>query len=221
MNNNINENAGRRIREIRKNLGLTLKEFGEKLDPPASDSLVSRWERNVNAPNRERMKQIAELGNINVNELTKPGERERIVQLVEKLENISSVNDRYKQLYHPDFKYNLINEIHEITKGNYPEDESYKYDGLNFEKDNVVLEIIRHKIYDKDRTSKYLPFTIESSIDFSIKELSYFSYDITRILKENDVNTDLINDIENQLKESRFHIEDLKNKYDDETNQEG
>lgn len=57
--------------------------------------------------------------------------------------------------------------------------------------------------------------------DFAELIPPYFSYDITRILKENDVNTDLINDIENQLKESRFHIEDLKNKYDDETNQEG
>lgn len=61
---------GSRIRIIRKELGLTMKEFGEKFDPIASDSIVSRWERGISSPNNERLKKIAELGNMSVMFLT-------------------------------------------------------------------------------------------------------------------------------------------------------
>lgn len=57
---------GTRIKTIRKKLGLNMKEFGEKFNPIASDSIVSRWERGVNLPNNERLKKIAELGNVSM-----------------------------------------------------------------------------------------------------------------------------------------------------------
>ncbi|PKG22725.1 helix-turn-helix domain-containing protein [Niallia nealsonii] len=61
---------GSRIKLIRNELGLTMKEFGQKFDPPASDSIVSRWERGISTPNNERLKKIAELGNISMLYLT-------------------------------------------------------------------------------------------------------------------------------------------------------
>lgn len=62
--------VGKRIFTIRKSLGLTMKEFGELLgDPIASDSIVSRWEKGKSLPNNERLKKIAELGSIEVEEL--------------------------------------------------------------------------------------------------------------------------------------------------------
>jgi transcriptional regulator with XRE-family HTH domain len=61
---------GSRINLIRTKLGLTMKEFGEKFDPPASDSIVSRWERGISSPNEERLNRIAELGNISLLYLT-------------------------------------------------------------------------------------------------------------------------------------------------------
>lgn len=64
--NNKNIEIGARIKDIRISLGLTMKDFGKKFDPPASDSIVSRWERGVNLPNNERLKRIAELGNVPV-----------------------------------------------------------------------------------------------------------------------------------------------------------
>ena len=60
---------GQRIKQIRLNRGETMREFGKKLSPIASDSNVSRWEQNVNSPNSQRIKQIAELGNVSVEEL--------------------------------------------------------------------------------------------------------------------------------------------------------
>ena len=61
--------VGLRIRSIRKDRGMTLDDFGDLLNPQASDSIVSRWERGVSLPSNERTKQIAELGEISVEEL--------------------------------------------------------------------------------------------------------------------------------------------------------
>ena len=64
-----NQQVGKRIKAIRKELGLTMKEFGEKFDPPASDSIVSRWENGINMPNNERLQKISELGNVSIHYL--------------------------------------------------------------------------------------------------------------------------------------------------------
>lgn len=61
--------VGSRIKSIRINLKETTAEFAKRFTPPASDSLVSRWERGVNLPNSGRLKQIADLGGYTVDEL--------------------------------------------------------------------------------------------------------------------------------------------------------
>ena len=61
--------AGKKIKSIRMQRGETMKEFGSNFNPPASDSIVSRWERAISIPNNERLKKIAELGEISVDEL--------------------------------------------------------------------------------------------------------------------------------------------------------
>ena len=60
--------VGRRIQAIRQELGLTLHEFGIKIDN-ADRSIVSRWERGVSLPSNERLRTIADLGNTTVSEL--------------------------------------------------------------------------------------------------------------------------------------------------------
>ena len=65
----IDKNAvGDRIKSIRKQKGLTMKEFGKLVDN-AAQSLVSRWENGLTSPNSKRLKIIAALGSISVNEL--------------------------------------------------------------------------------------------------------------------------------------------------------
>ena len=61
---------GQRIKEHRQNKGLNMREFGELIDN-ASDSIVSRWERNVSVPNAKRLKLMADDMNITVTELLK------------------------------------------------------------------------------------------------------------------------------------------------------
>ena len=61
---------GQKIKEIRLNRGMTLKEFGEIIDAPLS--AVSNWEQGLNLPNKKRLKQIADLENQTVEEFTQP-----------------------------------------------------------------------------------------------------------------------------------------------------
>lgn len=68
---------GERIKRIRVEYGDNLQEFGKRIaekmgipkDQAPADSLVSRWEKGKNRPNSERLKAIAELGGITVNQL--------------------------------------------------------------------------------------------------------------------------------------------------------
>lgn len=68
---------GERIKRIRVEYGDNLQEFGKRIaekmgtpkDQAPADSLVSRWEKGKNRPNSERLKVIAELGGITVNQL--------------------------------------------------------------------------------------------------------------------------------------------------------
>lgn len=59
--------VGNRIKSTRKEKGLTMEEFGKKLN--TSKGAVNNWETGKNLPNNERLKRIAEIGGISVNEL--------------------------------------------------------------------------------------------------------------------------------------------------------
>ena len=77
----INKNAvGARIREIRLAKGLTLEEFGNLFS--ASKSIASRWEKGKSIPNNIRIKAIADMANISVQELLY-GMKEKVMYGIE------------------------------------------------------------------------------------------------------------------------------------------
>ena len=63
-----NSEVGRRINSIRKDMGINQEDFGKRIYD-AHKSLVSKWEKGQSLPNNERLKKIAEIGGITVNEL--------------------------------------------------------------------------------------------------------------------------------------------------------
>lgn len=68
------KDLGQRIKEIRLNKGKNLREFGEIVgkelnEKPISDSIVSRWEKGISKPNPDRIKKIAEIGDVSVEKL--------------------------------------------------------------------------------------------------------------------------------------------------------
>lgn len=74
------EAVGKRIKQIRKDKGLTLEEFGQIIDG-AGKSIVSKWERGLTLPNTKRLKLIAKVGGYDsVYELLY-GERNAVIKL--------------------------------------------------------------------------------------------------------------------------------------------
>ena len=75
MKNSIDpEIVGSRIRDIRKTMGLSMSAFAERINHILNEKkirsgTVSNWETGKNLPNNERLKAIAEIGGISVNEL--------------------------------------------------------------------------------------------------------------------------------------------------------
>lgn len=64
----INKKAvGQRIKLIRQSKGMTLEEFGKLLE--ASKGNVSTWEKGVSLPSNKRIKKLASIGNMTVEEL--------------------------------------------------------------------------------------------------------------------------------------------------------
>src|SRR5699024_1799787 len=60
---------GKRIQLIRLKQGKNTREFGELFDPPASDSIVSRWEAGKGLLNGPGLNKIAGYGQMSIEEL--------------------------------------------------------------------------------------------------------------------------------------------------------
>lgn len=62
------EDIGKRIRDIRLGLSnskkVSLEAFGQLITPPASKGLVQTWEKGNSLPQKERLEQIAKIGNV-------------------------------------------------------------------------------------------------------------------------------------------------------------
>lgn len=57
---------GERVQTIRKKLGMNMRQFANAIDDKASAGTVSNWEYGKNMPNAQRIKRIAELGNVTI-----------------------------------------------------------------------------------------------------------------------------------------------------------
>lgn len=65
----MNSGLGSRIRAIRQQLGLSMEDFIERIDNKpgkGKSGTVNNWESGKNAPNKRRLKKIAELGGVSV-----------------------------------------------------------------------------------------------------------------------------------------------------------
>lgn len=96
IENKLNTNkVARSIRVVRKSLGLSMEEFASRIDDKAKSCTVSNWETGKNLPNNKRLKKIAELGEITVDELLNGvdetqelrKENEQLKERIKELEN--------------------------------------------------------------------------------------------------------------------------------------
>lgn len=68
-----NEAVGSRIHNIRLSMvsktskrKMSLEEFGKLLEPPASKSVIRAWEKGFHIPQRDKLEQLANIGNVSV-----------------------------------------------------------------------------------------------------------------------------------------------------------
>lgn len=73
--------VGKRILQIRKKYGYSMQKFGEIIDDAPKGS-VNSWEKGVNLPNEKRLRQIATLGSVTLNELLYGSFKEYVDMLV-------------------------------------------------------------------------------------------------------------------------------------------
>lgn len=79
--------VGKKIHEIRVNLGLTLEKFGELFNASKSD--VYRWEKGYHMPNKSRLKQIALKGGVDVKALLQSTGDEAIKDIIETFKSLT------------------------------------------------------------------------------------------------------------------------------------
>lgn len=94
------KNFGSRVKSIRKAKGLNQEELGNMMDNPtrgenaANTAVVSAWERGISVPGPYRLKVIADLGGITVDELLYGSLDKFIYQTAS--EEIEAINQRRK-----------------------------------------------------------------------------------------------------------------------------
>lgn len=86
----MNNDLGRKLKNIRLQNGLTQEEFGDRF--LGTKSLVSKWESGRNKPNPDRLKKIAEFANITVEELMQETEEPPHISVGRRIRSIRLKN---------------------------------------------------------------------------------------------------------------------------------
>lgn len=103
---------GRRIRAIRLRLGLTMEDFIERIDSKPGrgrSGTVNNWETGKNAPNKKRLKKIADLGGVSVEYLINGSDisNKEAINLLRKAANYNAI----KGLQLSDDEKKKVNEV--------------------------------------------------------------------------------------------------------------
>lgn len=221
--------VGNRIQSIRKRKGLTMKEFGKLVDN-AAQSLVSRWENGLTYPNSKRLKIIAIIGGMTVNELLYGDFKAYCYEIFNGIENEKNDNGS------PTLTANILMMMH--YKGNNEKISNSFEQGyetirdlnLSYEDDEKILEILKNSIELHFSDHEY---TNDGAINFAIdyihdlydsEILDYFLYEIddknknTAIKSSNfrdreNMNHDLYDEIKQVADEAINQLNKLKEKY--------
>lgn len=160
-----------RIKKIRINKGMTLEEFGKLFG--ASKSSVLGWETQRSLPNPERLKQIAKIGEISVDELLYGDDLEKIINLAHEIINNNIKNNydqEYKFFYNPrNFNDLCLNVFTELSKQNALKENFNEYN---------VKDFINRKAKEMLRTKAFFPPTNQNFLNYIHDQLKHLINDI-------------------------------------------
>lgn len=219
------KDVGNRIKIFRKELGLSMKEFGSRLDSKASDSIVSRWERGISLPSNDRLKNIAKLANISVEELLYGDERNYINPLITNIAankydiTIGNDSDMVNHIF------NRLNSYsYDSTEASLYSENKDIFDGIllyPFDMDSNGL--IRTATLDLSRSiNKIKKLTENRKDDLSKKEykdLTHTKDIITEILQQAYYDIDGM-DVDSHFSSVNKYEKELQKEIDDNANSE-
>lgn len=152
-----NTGVGTRINEIRLSKGLTMKDFGEKIDSKVTKGTVNNWEKGRARPRKDRLKKIAELGQVSVNYILY-GESKELNQ--ELYEYLKEKLDQYI------FTYNSPRYNSEVLE-EYGNKMILKYKDYTFED------------FSSEENNPYSPATLDSYLKYKQDLWDKISYDLS------------------------------------------
>lgn len=104
-----NKDIGLRIKKIRKSQNKTLEEFGKLFSPPASKSIVSRWESGKSIPSVERLQKLSQIAKCSIDDILYGTLKENILMLVNAILSYSkyeedSLENKLATIGYPKYK---------------------------------------------------------------------------------------------------------------------
>lgn len=204
---------GQRIKQIRREKGMTMEEFGNLLS--TSKSIVYRWEIGTNLPNPERLKTIAKLADITVEELLSSSKKDYALKYALKsLNNI--LNTKSLSQFDEDnskFVYKYADEILPIIEERLKYLQLSMYSNKDIEKyiDDTINEIV----YSTPKDTKELLFDVKLTITENLKKIyEYYGKekDSLSVNISNDLNNETVSKVlkilNNTLEEMETLMED-------------
>lgn len=204
---------GIRIKSIRLEKGLTLHEFGDLIDG-ADRSIASRWERGISLPNNERLKKIANLGGISVDELLY-GTFDSFVYTIYN----DIMNDEYAEGYLR-FEASALREIQKADINRFKEifNETLDYIkelGYSYGDESEIKERFYEVIFDyyhnEEPTNTGLINHVKRVL-FNLSNHVLIGYSSTA-KEDNPISDDLISELKAILSKAHKQVEEISSKY--------
>lgn len=164
---------GYKIKELRLEKGMTTKEFGKLFG--ATDSNVTSWEKGRTSPNPERLKAIAKVADITVEELLSNSKKDYAIEYaMNRLKNILySESNLDIDIMLSDFVYKYGEKILSKIEENFKLSILSMYSNKDIE--NYIDEIINVIIYDTPKGTKELLLDIQRTLSKEINKISEYN----------------------------------------------
>lgn len=218
-----NIEIGKRINNIRLDLGMTMEDFGKIFN--TSKGTVNNWEKGRNLPNKANLKVIAELGGVSVEKLLNP---DSITQ--EELIKAKKIYDeRYSEKFsrfnfNDDEIENILKEAilntkqaeKNIEKIRNEKIDSRYYNGiLSSQIEGAIERMLSEQISDNYTLFNYIFVRLDKLMDEVYLQDDYVIPDGTSVswIKEDGFNLELLNMIQKEFEEFYSKLLDLMDNY--------
>lgn len=185
--------VGLRVKNIRESIGVNQNEFAKLIN--ATVPAVSNWENGRSLPNNERLKKIAEIGKLSVNELLYGNFAVFTLTIFNEVKK-EIMNERKIKLKLTHSGKRLSNFVISICEEQ----------GLSYENISEIKNIIRQVILDEISEGNY---TVDSRFATSKKHIEDYFRKYLASDKEHVINDNALKDSVNCFFEIDIPIEDM------------